>query len=186
LLTFGGAYAVLPYVYQGAVIHHGWLTPTQMIDGLALGETTPGPLIMVVAFVAFVGGWQSAELTALFGAEHRFIAAALAAVLVTWFTFLPSFVFILAGGPLVESTHGDIRFTGPLTAITAAVVGVIVNLALFFGQHVLWPQGWSGGFDAVAALLTVAAAVALWRFKRGVIEVIAVSAAIGLAVHLWR
>jgi chromate transporter len=186
LLTFGGAYAVLPYVYQGAVIHHGWLTPTQMIDGLALGETTPGPLIMVVAFVAFVGGWQSAELTALFGAEHRFIAAALAAVLVTWFTFLPSFVFILAGGPLVESTHGDIRFTGPLTAITAAVVGVIVNLALFFGQHVLWPQGWSGGFDAVAALLTVAAAVALWRLKRGVIEVIAVSAAIGLAVHLWR
>jgi chromate transporter len=167
LLTFGGAYAVLPYVYQGAVTHFGWLTPTQMIDGLALGETTPGPLIMVVAFVAFVGGWQSA-------------------VLVTWFTFLPSFVFILAGGPLVESTHGDIRFTGPLTAITAAVVGVIVNLALFFGQHVLWPRGWSGGFDVVAALLALAAAVALWRFKRGVIEVIVVSAAIGLAVHLLR
>jgi chromate transporter len=186
LLTFGGAYAVLPYVYQGAVTHFGWLTPTQMIDGLALGETTPGPLIMVVAFVAFVGGWQSAELTALFGAEQRFLAAALAAVLVTWFTFLPSFVFILAGGPLVESTHGDIRFTAPLTVITAAVVGVIVNLALFFGQHVLWPRGWSGGFDPVAALLALAAAVALWRFKRGVIEVIAASAAIGLAVHLAR
>jgi chromate transporter len=186
LLTFGGAYAVLPYVYQGAVTHFGWLTPTQMIDGLALGETTPGPLIMVVAFVAFVGGWQSAELTALFGAEHRFFAAALAAMLVTWFTFLPSFVFILAGGPLVESTHGDLRFTGPLTAITAAVVGVIVNLALFFGQHVLWPRGFSGGFDAVAAALALAAAVALWRFKRGVIEVIAASAAIGLAVHLLR
>jgi chromate transporter len=186
LLTFGGAYAVLPYVYQGAVAHFGWLTPTQMIDGLALGETTPGPLIMVVAFVAFVGGWQSAELTTLFGAEQRFFAAALAAVLVTWFTFLPSFVFILAGGPLVESTHGDIRFTGPLTAITAAVVGVIVNLALFFGQHVLWPRGFSGGFDAIAALLALAAAIALWRFKRGVIEVIAASAAIGLAVHLLR
>jgi chromate transporter len=186
LLTFGGAYAVLPYVYQGAVTHFGWLTPTQMIDGLALGETTPGPLIMVVAFVAFVGGWQSAELAALFGPEQRVAAAALAAVLVTWFTFLPSFVFILAGGPLVESTHGDIRFTGPLTAITAAVVGVIVNLALFFGQHVLWPRGWSGGFDVVAALLALAAAVALWRFKRGVIEVIVVSAAIGLAVHLLR
>jgi chromate transporter len=186
LLTFGGAYAVLPYVYQGAVTHFGWLTPTQMIDGLALGETTPGPLIMVVAFVAFVGGWQSAELTALFGDEHRFAAAALAAVLVTWFTFLPSFIFILAGGPLVESTQGDLRFTGPLTAITAAVVGVIVNLALFFGQHVLWPRGWSGDIDAVAALLALAAAVALWRFKRGVIEAIAASAAIGLAVHLLR
>jgi len=186
LLTFGGAYAVLPYVYQGAVTHFGWLTPTQMIDGLALGETTPGPLIMVVAFVAFVGGWQSSELAALFGPEQRFAAGAIAAVLVTWFTFLPSFVFILAGGPLVESTHGDLKFTGPLTAITAAVVGVIVNLALFFGQHVLWPDGWSGRFDAVAGALALAAAVALFRFKRGVIEVIAVSAAIGLVVFLLR
>jgi chromate transporter len=186
LLTFGGAYAVLPYVYQGAVVHHGWLTPTQMIDGLALGETTPGPLIMVVAFVAFVGGWQSRELAALFGPEHRLAAAALAAVIVTWFTFLPSFIFILAGGPLVESTHSELRLTGPLTAITAAVVGVIVNLALFFGQHVLWPQGLGGPLDGVAALIALAAAVALFRFKRGVIEVIAGSAAIGLAVHLLR
>lgn len=187
LLTFGGAYAVLPYVYQGAVTHFAWLTPAQMIDGLALGETTPGPLIMVVAFVAFVGGWQSAELAALFGPEQRFAAGALAALLVTWFTFLPSFVFILAGGPLVESTHGDLKFTGPLTAITAAVVGVIVNLALFFGQHVLWPKGFNGGpFDPVAAALALAAAVALLRFKRGVIEVIAGSAAIGLGVHLLR
>ena len=186
LLTFGGAYAVLPYVYQGAVTHFGWLTPTQMIDGLALGETTPGPLIMVVAFVAFVGGWQSGELAVLFGPEHRLVAATLAAVIVTWFTFLPSFVFILAGGPLVESTHGELRFTGPLAAITAAVVGVIVNLALFFGQHVLWPQGWSGQFDGVAAAIALAAALALFRFKRGVIEVIAGSAAVGLAFHLWR
>ncbi len=184
LLTFGGAYAVLPYVYQGAVTHFAWLTPAQMIDGLALGETTPGPLIMVVAFVAFVGGWQSQELAALFGPEHRFAAGAIAAMLVTWFTFLPSFVFILAGGPLVESTHGDLKFTGPLTAITAAVVGVIVNLAFFFGQHVLWPEGGAGRFDAIAAGLALAAAVALLRFKRGVIEVIAVSAAIGLLVHL--
>jgi chromate transporter len=186
LLTFGGAYAVLPYVVQGAVTHYGWLTPTQMIDGLALGETTPGPLIMVVAFVAFVGGWQSAELAALFGPEHRFAAATIAAVLVTWFTFLPSFIFILAGGPLVESTHGNLKFTGPLTAITAAVVGVIVNLALFFGGHVLWPQGWGGAFDAVSAALALAAGVALFRFKRGVIEVIAGSAAMGLAVYLLR
>jgi chromate transporter len=186
LLTFGGAYAVLPYVYQGAVTHFAWLTPTQMIDGLALGETTPGPLIMVVAFVAFVGGWQSSELAQLFGPDQRFAAGALAAVIVTWFTFLPSFVFILAGGPLVESTHGDIKFTGPLTAITAAVVGVIVNLALFFGQHVLWPQGFSGHFDVIAALLALAAALALFAIKRGVIEVIAFSAAVGLAIQLLR
>jgi len=107
LLTFGGAYAVLPYVYQGAVGHYGWLTPTQMIDGLALGETTPGPLIMVVAFVGFVGGY----VTEVFGPEQRFLAGAAAAALVTWFTFLPSFLFILGGGPLVESTHNDLKFT---------------------------------------------------------------------------
>jgi len=185
-LTFGGAYAVLPYVWQGAVTQFGWVTPVQMIDGLALGETTPGPLIMVVAFVAFVGGWQSADLAQLFGADNRLLAGAVAATVVTWFTFLPSFIFILAGGPLVESTHGQIGFTAPLTAITAAVVGVIVNLALFFGWHVLWPQGWAGSFDAVAALITLAAAVALMRFKRGVIEVIAACAAVGLLLQGLR
>jgi chromate transporter len=144
LLTFGGAYAVLPYVYQGAVGHYGWLTPTQMIDGLALGETTPGPLIMVVAFVGFVGGYLSDEMRAVFGPDGLFLAGAAAATLVTWFTFLPSFIFILAGGPLVETTHGDLKFTAPLTAITAAVVGVVLNLALFFGYHVLWPAGFAG------------------------------------------
>jgi chromate transporter len=186
LLTFGGAYAVLPYVYQGAVSHYGWLTPTQMIDGLALGETTPGPLIMVVAFVAFVGGYQSSELALMFGTDRLFLAGAVAATLVTWFTFLPSFLFILVGGPLVEATHGDLKFTGPLTAITAAVVGVILNLALFFGYHVLWPKGFAGPFDAVSALIALGAAFALLRFKRGVIEVIAACAVIGLAVHLLR
>ena len=186
LLTFGGAYAVLPYVFQGAVLDHGWLTPTQMIDGLALGETTPGPLIMVVAFVGFVGGWQSADLAALLGPDHRFAAGAIAACLVTWFTFLPSFVFILAGGPLVESTHGDLKFTAPLTAITAAVVGVIVNLALFFGFHVLWPQGFGGTFEWPAALIALAAAVALLRLERGVIEVIGACALAGLAVQSLR
>ena len=186
LLTFGGAYAVLPYVYQGAVGHFNWLTPTQMIDGLALGETTPGPLIMVVAFVAFVGAWQSADVLAMFGPNGLYIGAAIAATLVTWFTFLPSFIFILAGGPLVESTHGDINFTAPLTAITAAVVGVILNLALFFGYHVLWPQGFDGALDLPSALIAVAAAVALFKFKRGVIPVIAASALVGLAVHLLR
>jgi len=178
LLTFGGAYAVLPYVYQGAVGHYGWLTPTQMIDGLALGETTPGPLIMVVAFVGFIGGYTQE----LFGAENVFLAGALAAILVTWFTFLPSFMFIFAGGPLVETTHGDLKFTAPLTAITAAVVGVILNLGLFFGYHVLWPKGFAGTFDWVSALLALAAAVALLRYKRGVIEVIAASAVVGLVL----
>jgi chromate transporter len=176
LLTFGGAYAVLPYVYQGAVGHYGWVTPEQMIDGLALGETTPGPLIMVVAFVGFVGGYGQA----LLGPDAVFLAGALAAVLVTWFTFLPAFIFILAGGPLVETTHDDLNFTAPLTAITAAVVGVILNLALFFGYHVLWPQGFSGSFEWRSALIALVAAIALFHFKRSVIEVIAGCAVLGL------
>jgi len=184
LLTFGGAYAVLPYVYQGAVGHYGWVTATQMIDGLALGETTPGPLIMVVAFVGFIGGYQSTALQALFGA-NPFLAGAVAASLVTWFTFLPSFLFILAGGPLVEATHDDLNLTGPLTAITAAVVGVILNLALFFGYHVLWPQGFGGRFDVVSALVALAAAVALFRYKRNVIHVIAACAVVGLGLNMW-
>ncbi|MBB3238848.1 chromate transporter [Pseudomonas sp. Tn43] len=182
LLTFGGAYAVLPYVYQGAVGHYGWLTPTQMIDGLALGETTPGPLIMVVAFVGFVGAY----VQQVFGPDHVFLAGALAATLVTWFTFLPSFLFILAGGPLVESTHNELRLTAPLTAITAAVVGVILNLACFFGYHVLWPNGFSGQLDWPSALIAIAAAIALFRFKRGVIEVLMGCGLIGLVVHLLR
>ncbi|MCY1330985.1 putative chromate transport protein [compost metagenome] len=180
LLTFGGAYAVLPYVYQGAVGYYGWLTPTQMIDGLALGETTPGPLIMVVAFVGFLGGY----LHPMFGADLTFLAGAVAASLVTWFTFLPSFLFILAGGPLVESTHNELKFTAPLTGITAAVVGVILNLALFFGYHVLWPQGFEGRFDWPSAVIALAAAVALFRFQRGVIQVLLACAVTGLAVHL--
>jgi chromate transporter len=176
LLTFGGAYAVLPYVYQGAVDHFQWLTAAQMIDGLALGETTPGPLIMVVAFVGFVGGYTRG----LFGPDALLLAGTVAAVVVTWFTFLPSFLFILAGGPWVESTHGSIKLTAPLTAITAAVVGVIVNLALFFGHHVLWPQGWGGAMDATAAVVALGAAVALFYFKRNAMHVIAACALLGL------
>ncbi len=182
LLTFGGAYAVLPYVYQGAVLQFGWLSATQMIDGLALGETTPGPLIMVVAFVGFVGAWGALP----FGAEHAFAGAALAALLVTWFTFLPSFVFILAGAPLVESTHGNLHFSAPLSAITAAVVGVVLNLALFFAWHVLWPQGFDGAFEWPAAVLAVLAAVALLYWKRGVIEVLAACAGCGLLLSVMR
>ena len=181
LLTFGGAYAVLPYVYQGAVDQHHWLTATQMIDGLALGETTPGPLIMVVTFVGFVGGWT----TQVLGPDASFIGATLAALVVTFVTFLPSFVFILAGGPLVEATHGKLGFTAPLSAITAAVVGVILNLALFFAYHVLWPKGLAGPFEAVSLAITLAAAVALFRFKVGVIPLLGVCAAAGLAVTLW-
>jgi chromate transporter len=180
LMTFGGAYAVLPYVYQGAVGHYGWLSPTQMIDGLALGETTPGPLIMVVAFVSFVGGYAHP----MFGAEYPFLAGAVAASLVTWFTFLPSFIFILAGGPVVESTHNEMKFTAPLAGITAAVVGVILNLATFFGYHVLWPSGFNGPFDWPGTVIAVSAAIALFLFGRGVIEVLCACALAGLAVHM--
>lgn len=176
LLTFGGAYAVLPYVHQGAVEVHGWLSAHQMIDGLALGETTPGPLIMVVAFVGFVGGY----LNAVFGPEHLFAAGVAAACVVTWFTFLPSFLFILGGAPFVETTHNDLKFTAPLTAITAAVVGVILNLALFFGYHVLWPRGFDGPFDVTSALIALAAVIALFRFRLGVIPLIAGCAMLGL------
>ena len=179
LMTFGGAYAVLPYVYQGAVDHHQWLSATQMIDGLALGETTPGPLIMVVSFVAFVGGWTQA----LFGPDALFLAGAVAATVVTFFTFLPSFFFILLGGPFIESTHGNLKFTAPLTGITAAVVGVIANLAVFFAYHVLWPQGLGGRFDGASALIGAVAAVALFRLRWGVIPVLALAGLLGVA---WR
>ncbi len=176
LVTFGGAYAVLPYVYQGAVETHGWLSGPQMIDGLALGETTPGPLIMVLAFVAFVGGW----LQEVLGPDALWAGGVLAAAVVTWVTFLPSFIFILAGGPLIEATHGKLGFTAPLRAITAAVVGVILNLALFFAYHVFWPQGFSGSFAWSPALIGIAAAIALFRFKIGVMPLLAGSAGLGL------
>ena len=176
LLTFGGAYAVLPYVFQGAVEHYHWLTPTQMIDGLALGETTPGPLIMVVTFVGFVGGW----VTQVFGSDATLASAFVAATIVTFFTFLPSFIFILVGGPFIETTHGNLKFTAPLSAITAAVVGVILNLALFFAYHVLWPQGLTGRFDIFSAVLTLAATIAVFRFKAGVISVILSCGVLGM------
>jgi chromate transporter len=149
-----------------------------MMDGLALGETTPGPLIMVVAFVGFIGGY----VKALLGTDSLFLAGALAACLVTWFTFLPSFIFILAGGPWVESTHKNMNFTAPLTAITAAVVGVVFHLALFFAYHVLWPEGFAGQLDVPSVLLSLAAALALFRYKRSVMEVIFASALTGLAI----
>ena len=168
LLTFGGAYAVLPYVYQAAVETFAWLTPTQMIDGLALGETTPGPLIMIVAFVGFVGAFVQSAL----GPDQAVLSGVIAALVVTWFTFLPSFIFILAGAPFIESTHGKLAFTTALTGVTAAVVGVIANLALFFAMHVGWPNGWAQGVDLKAVAIAIAAAIAIFIYKRGSIETI--------------
>ena len=178
LLTFGGAYAVLPYVYQGGVETYQWVTPAQMIDGLALGETTPGPLIMIVAFVGFVGGWAKT----LFGPDSLFIAGTVGACVATFFTFLPSFIFILAGGPLVESTRDNIRLTAPLTAISAAVVGVIVSLAVFFAEHVFNIAAPIAQWDFIAIGITLAACIALFRFKAGTIKLIFACAMAGLVL----
>ncbi|WP_431064267.1 chromate efflux transporter [Methylotuvimicrobium sp.] len=180
LLTFGGAYAVLPYVYQGGVEHFSWLNGTQMMDGLALGETTPGPLIMVVAFVGFVGGWNHP----VFEPDSLAWSGIAAASIATLFTFLPSFLFILIGGPLVEATRDDLKLTAPLKGITAAVVGVILNLAVFFAWHVLWPQNLNGSFDPFSALTGIAAFLLLLKFKRGIVTVIGLSAILGLLYSL--
>lgn len=181
LMTFGGAYAVLPYVYQGAVEHYHWLTPIQMIDGLALGETTPGPLIMVVTFVGFVGGWVSQ----VFGADAIFASAIVAASIVTFFTFLPSFILIFMGAPFIETTHGNLKFTAPLSAITAAVVGVILNLALFFAYHVFWPAGLDSAIDWFGIALTILAMIAIFRFKINVIYLILASGILGMLFKLF-
>ncbi|MDI1301680.1 MAG: chromate transporter [bacterium] len=173
LLTFGGAYAVLPYVFHASVTGYGWLSPAQMMDGLALGETTPGPLIMVVAFVGFVGGWAHGPLLAIAGAA-----------VATFFTFLPSFLFILVGAPFIEASQNEARLTAPLTAITAAVVGVILNLALFFGLHTFWPDATLASTDWAALLLGAAALLALTRFEVSIPRLIAACAGIGMAWQL--
>ncbi len=183
-LTIGGAYAVLPYVYQGAVEHYGWLTGAQMMDGLALGETTPGPLIMVVTWVGYLGGVAK-------GVFANPLAAGFAgAAVATFFTFLPSFFFILAGAPLIEATRGELRFTAPLTGITAAVVGVILNLAVFFAWHTFWPQGtaaapFAGSFEWFPVIVAIAAFVALWKYQADIMKVIGVCALLGLAYSLF-
>lgn len=179
-LTIGGAYAVLPYVYQGGVEHYGWLTGPQMMDGLALGEATPGPLIMIVTWVGYLGGVAK-------GVYDNPVAAGLAgASVATFFTFLPSFLFILAGGPLVEATRDELKFTAPLTGITAAVVGVILNLAAFFAWHTFWPQAtaeapFAGTFDWFPVVVAIASFVALWKYKADIMKVIGVTALVGLA-----
>jgi chromate transporter len=160
------------------VTHFQWLSPEQMIDGLALGETTPGPLIMIVAFVGFVGGWTKE----IFGASHLLLAGAAGAMIATFFTFLPSFVFILAGAPLVESTRNNITFTAPLTAISAAVVGVILSLAVFFAEHVFHISQPVQNWDLISLSIAILAALALWRFKLSTIQLIALCALAGLVV----
>ncbi len=184
-LTIGGAYAVLPYVYQGAVDHFAWLTGPQMMDGLALGETTPGPLIMLVTWVGYIGGVTKGVLA-------NPVAAGLAgATVATFFTFLPSFWFIIAGGPMIESTRGELKFTAPLTAISAAVVGVILNLAVFFAWHTFWPKAtiaapFSGPFEAIPVAIAIACFVALWKYKADIMKVIGVCALLGLALSFIR
>ena len=184
-LTIGGAYAVLPYVYQGGVEHYQWLTGPQMMDGLALGETTPGPLIMIVTWVGYLGGVTKSVF------DHPVAAGLAGAAVATFFTFLPSFFFILAGGPLVESTRGELKFTAPLTGITAAVVGVILNLAVFFAWHTFWPQApaaapFAGTFDWFPVIVAAAAFVALWKYKIDIMKVIGMCALLGLIHSVAR
>ena len=171
MVTFGGAYAVLPYVSQQAVEHYGWLTPGQMLDGLGLAETTPGPLIMVLQFAGFLGAWNHP------GALPPLAAATLGAAITTWSTFLPCFIWIFLGAPHIERLRENTRLTAALSAITAAVVGVILNLAVWFGWHVLHPA--PGRFDAVAAVIAVVAFVGIVRGKWNVIAVVGGSALAG-------
>jgi chromate transporter len=178
-LTIGGAYAVLPYVYQGGVEHFGWLSGPQMMDGLALGETTPGPLIMVVTWVGYLGG----VARDVFG--NAIAGGVAGAAVATFFTFLPSFLFILAGGPLVEATRNELKFTAPLTGITAAVVGVVLNLAVFFAWHTFWPEAtkqapFAGSFGWFPLIVAIAAFIALWKYKADIMKVIGVCALLGL------
>jgi chromate transporter len=174
LVTFGGAYAVLPYVTEASVQKYGWLTTAQMMDGLALGETTPGPLILILTFVGYLAGVKEAVATS------PLASGLLAASVVTFYTFLPSFMMIFAGAPFIEGTRQSLKLQAPLTGITAAVVGVIASLAVFFAQHTFWPNGFGGAVDWIEVAIAVAALIALVKFKRGVIEMIAVCAVIGV------
>jgi chromate transporter len=176
LVTFGGAYAVLAYVTQAAVADYGWISQSQAVDGLALAETTPGPLIMVLQFVGFMAGWNQPQ-----GLTPS-LSAVIGALLTTYTTFLPSFIFIFLGAPYIESLRDNQRLKGALSSITAAVVGVILNLALVFGATVIWPRGLAGEADWFAAVISIAAFVAICRFKADVLWVVIAG---GLA-GLWR
>jgi chromate transporter len=174
MVTFGGAYAVLPYVGQQAVEYHGWLTASQMLDGLGLAETTPGPLIMVVQFVGFLGGWNHA------GNLSPLLSATLGAAITTWTTFVPCFLWIFLGAPYLEKMRGNAALSGALAAVTAAVVGVVLNLAVWFGAQVFQPR--AGVVDGFAITLAVAAFLALQRWKGAMIPVLLACA---LAGWLW-
>jgi chromate transporter len=176
MVTFGGAYAVLPYVSQQAVETHHWLAAGQMLDGLGLAETTPGPLIMVLQFVGFLGGWnQPGQLSPL-------LAATLGAVITTWTTFVPCFLWIFLGAPHIEQLRGNVKLTTALSAVTAAVVGVVLNLAVWFGLHVLFPAGKIA--DWFAVVVSVAAFVGLTKWKWGVIPVVLGAGIVGLTYKL--
>ena len=172
VVTFGGAYAVLPYVAQQALFHYGWLKPGQMMDGLGLAETTPGPLIMVLQFVGFIGAWQHPE------GLPPLMAATLGALLTTWATFTPCFLWIFVGGPHIEQLRGNEKLTSALSTITAAIVGVILNLAVWFALHVFFPS--VGVIDWFAIVLCAAAFFAMFRYKIDIIPVVLASAVLGL------
>jgi chromate transporter len=191
VVTFGGAYAVLAYVAQQAVTVYGWLTPGEMVRGLALAETTPGPLIMVVQFVAFLGAYRAP------GSLDPWVAAVLASLLVTWVTFVPSFLFVLLGAPYMERLRGNRSLSAALTGITAAVVGVIANLGLYFAVHTLFSDtvtlDWAvlrldlpdvGTLRPVALGIAVVAAVLLFRVRWSVLRTLGVCALLGLAAGL--
>ena len=173
VVTFGGAYAVLPYVAQQAVEHHGWLTTPQMMDGLGMAETTPGPLIVVTQFVGFLGGWNDP------GSLSPLTAATLGALITTWTTFLPSFLWTLLGAPHIEQMRGHVKMTSALSAVTAAVVGVVLNLAVWFGIHVLLPDGKM--LDWFALALSAVAFIGMLKWKWDVISVVVGSGLLGLA-----
>ena len=179
LVTFGGAYAVLPYVFQQAVEHYQWLTLPQMMDGLALGETTPGPLVMVVAFISFVGGWNYAEAMQMVPLTGGVIGASIA----TFFTFLPSFIFILMGGPMIQHLGKIPVVTKMLSYITAAVVGTVAYLALFAAWHMFMPQQNLASLNMVNVLLAVAYGVLLVRFHISMPLLVLAAGAVGLAQY---
>jgi chromate transporter len=170
-LTFGGAYAVLAYIAQAGVEQFGWLTGPQMIDGLGLAETTPGPLIMVVQFVGFMAGWNYS------GSWSPVIGGLLGSLVATYFTFLPCFLFIFLGGPYIEKFRENTKLSAALSSITAAVVGVVLNLAVWFGLQVLIPG--DGSFNWFAAVIGLAAFMSIQWLKVGMIPVIAASGVIG-------
>ncbi|MBD0372446.1 MAG: chromate transporter [Pyrinomonadaceae bacterium] len=179
MVTFGGAYAVLAYVTQAATGSFGWMTKAQAVDGLALAETTPGPLIMVLQFVGFMAGWNNPQ-----GMSQTW-SAVTGALVTTYVTFLPCFISIFLGAPYIEVLRGNKNLTGALSGVTAAVVGVVLNRALVFGAAVILPQGLAGRVDWFAAVMSVAAFVALYKFKAEVLWVVLAGGLIGLR-RGWR